>query len=299
MQNIAATWQASRPSFLVLAPLCVLLGIVVAVAQGASPAGQEIALVMLGGLLGHAAVNWLNEYDDYRSGLDFATARTPFSGGSGTLPAMPSAAVWVLAAGALSLLGVVLIGAYFIWLRGAVLLYPGVLGIALVVAYTRWLTRSPALCLLAPGLGFGPVMVAGTVLALGGHLDATAACVALVTWLLTSELLLVNQFPDVEADEDHGRRHLPILLGRRRASHWVTAMLLASYAVVALGLALGWLPWPAAVALLPLPVAVWLGRGISADCDAPSRLPFWMGINVATLLGTLALLNLGIVLGFV
>lgn len=298
MEKFVATLHASRPSFLVLAPLCVLLGIVVAVAQGASPAGQEIALVMLGGLLGHAAVNWLNEYDDYRSGLDFATARTPFSGGSGTLPAMPSAAFWVLAAGALSLLGVVLIGAYFIWLRGAVLLYPGVLGMALVVAYTRWLTRSPALCLLAPGLGFGPVMVAGTVLALGGHLDAAVISVSLVAWLLTSELLLVNQFPDVEADAQHGRYHLPIQIGRRRAARWAVAMLLGSYAVLALALWVGWLPLWAGVALMPLPVAVWLGRGIVAHCDAPDRLPVWMGINVATLLGTLALLNLGVVLGY-
>ncbi len=43
------------------------------------------ALVLLGALAAHGAVNALNEYADYRSGLDLRTARTPFSGGSGTL----------------------------------------------------------------------------------------------------------------------------------------------------------------------------------------------------------------------
>ena len=37
----------------------------------------------------HLAVNMLNEYFDFKSGLDFKTQRTPFSGGSGTLPANP------------------------------------------------------------------------------------------------------------------------------------------------------------------------------------------------------------------
>lgn len=297
MNNVAAMLHASRPSFLVLAPLCIMLGMVLAITQGAGPAGHELALVMVAGLLAHASVNWLNEYDDYRSGLDFATARTPFSGGSGSLPLVPSAAVWVLAAGVLSLAGVVLIGVYFIWVRGAALLYPGLLGIALVVAYTRWLTRSPVLCLLAPGLGFGPVMVAGSVMALGGRLDAATLCASLVAWLLTSELLLVNQFPDVEADARHGRRHLPIQIGRPRAARRALALLLGSHAVVALAVLAGWFPGWAALALLPLPLAVWLGRGLLADSEKPSRLPFWMGINVATLLGTLALLSLGLIIG--
>jgi 1,4-dihydroxy-2-naphthoate octaprenyltransferase len=35
----------------------------------------------------HVAVNALNEASDYKTGIDFNTERTPFSGGSGTLPA--------------------------------------------------------------------------------------------------------------------------------------------------------------------------------------------------------------------
>jgi len=40
----------------------------------------------------------------------------------------------------------------------------------------------------------------------------------MVPGLLVSDLLLLNQFPDVEADRTVGRKHLPILLGRKNQS---------------------------------------------------------------------------------
>ncbi len=43
-------------------------------------------LALLGLLLAHVSVNVLNDYFDYRSGVDLKTQRTPFSGGSGILP---------------------------------------------------------------------------------------------------------------------------------------------------------------------------------------------------------------------
>ena len=46
-----------------------------------------LILALAGGLLAHISVNALNEYLDFTSGLDLTTLRTPFSGGSGTLPA--------------------------------------------------------------------------------------------------------------------------------------------------------------------------------------------------------------------
>ena len=38
-------------------------------------------------MLLHVAVNALNEASDMTTGIDLRTTRTPFSGGSGTLPA--------------------------------------------------------------------------------------------------------------------------------------------------------------------------------------------------------------------
>jgi len=41
---------------------------------------------------------------------------------------------------------------------------------------------------------------------------------SLVPFFLVSDLLLLNQFPDAAADERVGRKHIPILIGRRASS---------------------------------------------------------------------------------
>ena len=118
MSETVAVVRASRPNFLVLAPLCAGLGVAVAWHQGEPPALLNTLLVLIGALLAHAAVNLLNEYEDFASGLDLITRRTPFSGGSGALPEVPTAARQVLLAAFGTLGLVVAIGLYFLWLRG-------------------------------------------------------------------------------------------------------------------------------------------------------------------------------------
>lgn len=49
----------------------------------------DAALALLGALSAYISVNVFNEYIDFKTGLDLVTRRTPFSGGSGTLPANP------------------------------------------------------------------------------------------------------------------------------------------------------------------------------------------------------------------
>ncbi|MDY6815752.1 MAG: prenyltransferase [Pseudomonadota bacterium] len=294
MSEAAAVVRAFRPNFLILAPLCAGLGVAVAWKQGSSPALVDTLLVFIGALLAHAAVNLFNEYEDFVSGLDMTTRRTPFSGGSGALPEVPSAAKGVLAA-AIGTLGVVTaIGLYFLWQRGLPMLVLGVAGIVLVLTYTRWITRRPILCLLAPGLGFGPVMVLGALVALGGRIDTSALLVALVAQCLVSELLLINQIPDADADRKAGRRHLVITLGRTAAARLVTVLLLGSYAPVLAGVLPGWLPAWSALALSTLPVSLWISRQLPLVLDNPERLNAVLGTNVAVLLSTLALLIAGL-----
>lgn len=294
MQHAVAVVRAFRPNFLILAPLCAAGGIAVAWRQGVPLSVLDLGLVLLGALLAHAAVNLFNEYDDFRSGLDLLTRRTPFSGGSGALPETPEAAGGVRAAALGTLALVVAIGLYFLWHAGWPILVIGIAGLALILTYTRWLTRHPLLCLLAPGLGFGPVMVLGSVLALGGRIDAMALLVALVALLLVSELLLINQIPDAEADRQVGRRHLVILAGRDRAARVVALLLLGGYLVVIAGVAAGVLPGTTLLALLPLPAALWLAARLPGAWRVPERLHRVLGTNVAVLLSTLALLALGL-----
>ena len=294
MSETLAVVRASRPNFLLLAPLCAGLGLAVAWQQGQAPELLHTFLVFLGAVLAHAAVNLLNEYDDFRSGLDMITERTPFSGGSGALPEMPSAARRVLWAGLGTLALVVAIGLYFLWLRGLPLLVLGAAGVVLVLTYTRWITRLPLLCLLAPGMGFGPIMVLGTVIALGGGIDTTALLASLVALLMVSELLLINQIPDAEADRAIGRRHLVITLGPEKAAHLVAGLLLASYGVIVAGVISGHLDMTGLIALAPLPAAIWISLRLPRVLAMPDQLNRVLGANVAVLLSTLALLVTGL-----
>lgn len=286
--------RASRPGFLLLAPLCAGLGVTLAWQQGEPPPLLDTLLVLTGAVLAHAAVNLLNEYEDFVSGLDLITRRTPYSGGSGALPATPSAAKRVLGAALGTLALVIAIGLYFLWLRGLPMLMLGATGVILVLTYTRWITRSPLLCLFAPGLGFGPVMVLGSLMALGARLDTLAVTVALISLLLVSELLLINQIPDVDADRKVGRRHLVITLGKLKAARLVGIMLLTGFGLMAAGLMAGWLPPWSALALAPAPAALWIGLTLPRAIANPQQLDTVLGTNVVVLLTTLGLLIVGL-----
>ncbi|PXX92741.1 prenyltransferase [Marinobacter vulgaris] len=294
MSETVAVVRASRPNFLVLAPLCAGLGVAVAWQQGEAPALLDTLLVLIGAVLAHTAVNLLNEYEDFTSGLDLITRRTPFSGGSGALPEIPSAAKRVLIAALGTLALVVGIGLYFLWLRGLPMLVLGAGGVVLVLTYTRWITRSPAICLVAPGLGFGPVMILGSLIALDARLDTAALVVSLIVLLLVSELLLINQIPDADADRKVGRRHLVITVGKPTAARLAGSLLLAAYGVLTAGVLTGGLPGWSALALAPLPAALWINLRLPAAVTHPQQLNTLLGLNVAVLLATLALLVLGI-----
>ncbi|MDQ4422556.1 MAG: hypothetical protein QF808_01485, partial [Thalassolituus sp.] len=77
--TFTTTLKTTRPPFLILTPVCLLMGFA---ASGYSPQlNPDLIWVVLGALLAHISVNMLNEYQDFKSGLDLVTDRTPFSGG--------------------------------------------------------------------------------------------------------------------------------------------------------------------------------------------------------------------------
>jgi 1,4-dihydroxy-2-naphthoate octaprenyltransferase len=104
-----------RLPFLVLAPACVLLGVGTAVRTRGAIDWFNALVVLVGAVAAHVSVNALNEYHDFRSGLDSKTQPTPFSGGSGTLPAQPEMARPALITGLVSLAVTALIGLYFLY----------------------------------------------------------------------------------------------------------------------------------------------------------------------------------------
>ncbi|MCC7113205.1 MAG: prenyltransferase [Burkholderiales bacterium] len=297
MSTATRLFGPMRVPFLALTLSCVLLGVAAARHADAAFAWPLAAVALVAALAAHVSVNAFNEYLDFRSGLDATTRRTPFSGGSGVLPADPAAAPFALATALFALGVTVAAGLWLVSLRGAVLLPLGLLGVALVLGYTSWITRSPWLCLVAPGLGFGPLMVVGTAIAVGGQYDRAAGFAALVPFFLVNALLLLNQFPDVEPDRAIGRRHLAIVQGRAQAARVYAGLVAAAYVSIVAGVALRALPWTALAGLATAPLAWSAARAALAHPDDVDALLPAMGRNVVVNLATPALLAAGLFLG--
>ena len=132
-----------RLPFIILTPVCVLLGIATAVWTTGSVDIFHSVLVLIGAISAHMSVNALNEYFDFKSGLDSMTRRTPFSGGSGTLPENPKLSRQALTTGLITFAITILIGSYFLSFRGLSLLPMGVLGLLIILSYTTWISRNP------------------------------------------------------------------------------------------------------------------------------------------------------------
>lgn len=289
--------QSSRPPFLVLTPACVFLGVSFAVHQGFQLQILPLCLLLVGALMAHVSVNTFNEYLDFSSGLDLNTQRTPFSGGSGALPNNPGAAKAVLGLAVTSLLFTVLIGVYFVFLLGLPLLTLGLVGVALVVFYTRLVNRLPWLCLFAPGIGFGLLMVSGSYIVVSGGFIPQVYVLSLVPFFLVNNLLLLNQYPDIDADREAGRNHFPIRYGIAASNRVYAVFLFAAVLLVVILVSSKTVPAWALIALAPLAMGGYALTGAMRYGRHIAKHPPYMGMNVAAAVLTPFLLGLVILIG--
>ncbi len=293
---IKTVFKSTRPSFLILSPICVFLGLSTSLATQSQVNLFIFFLIFIGAISAHISVNVLNEYCDFKSGLDLKTEKTAFSGGSGALPDSPELANTILIVGLLSLMLTIIIGIYLILERGLQILPIGIVGVVLIITYTKWLNRSPFLCLIAPGLGFGILMVVGThVILTDGH-SYLPWVVSLVPFFLINNLLLLNQYPDVKADATVGRNTFPIVFGPGKSNFVYTIFLMAAYLLILIYIAKGYIPNQSIIAVIPVVFSLFALFGINKHGARIGDFPQYLGANVAA--ATLTPLLLGIAIIF-
>lgn len=292
-------FQALRAPFLMAS---LVPGLVAALA--ALAAGYTLDLVLLGvALLGlafvHLGTNMANDAWDFRSGNDLHVRHlNPFAGGGrvlfrGVLNVRTHLAVAVLFLALGSLLGIVLVT-----LVGLPLLVLGVIGVTFAYFYV-----APPLRLahhgvgeIAVGIAFGPVTVLGTYFVLTQAFDPPAVVLSATLGLLVAGVLWINEVPDIPADAAVGKRTLVVRLGVDGSTKVFGGLVLASYAVLVVGVAfLGLSPW-ALLGLLALPLAVKPILGLrKAGADPHALIPSNAGMILATLVtGILLLIGLGV-----
>jgi len=288
--------QTMRPSFLILTLACVFLGVCTSIATGAAVNNATLALTFIGAMAAHISVNMLNEYHDFNSGLDLKTNRTPFSGGSGALPNNPSSAKLVLTFGLLALLITIAIGLYFIVTIGTTILPIGLVGLVIIVTYTQWLNRLPLLCLISPGIGLGLLMVVGTHIILTFDYTQAVWLISLVPFFLINNLLLLNQYPDMYADESVGRKTFPLAFGIKRSNQIYALFMLAAYTLILCYIFVGILPTLSLIAVIPMMFAIFALKGAIKHKANIGESPQHLAANVAATILTPLLLGTSILM---
>ncbi len=289
--------QSMRFPFLVLTPVCIFLGVSTVIANQTNISLLSLVLALLGALLAHISVNTLNEYFDFKSGLDLITIRTKFSGGSGALPQNPEMLSTVLTVGIASLIATVMIGFFFIWKYGMGIIPIGIAGLILIVTYTKWINKYPFLCLVAPGIGFGFLIVAGTQFVLEGEYALLPWLVAVIPFFLVNNLLLLNQYPDIKADTNVGRNHFPIAYGVNFSNMVYGLFTLATILAIVIYVLTSYLPIFSLIALLPMPLAFFSLYGAIKYKTTIGSHPQYLGANVAVTILTPLLLGISIIIG--
>jgi 1,4-dihydroxy-2-naphthoate octaprenyltransferase len=269
------------------------LGTCIAWYNGAFHLGHAI-LAFIGLLLCHISVNVLNDYYDYKSGIDLKTRRTPFSGGSGFLPAASLKPEHVFRFGLACFLLAVPIGIYFVLVSGWFLLPLLVVGAICILLYTPLLTKLdwPE---WSPWVGLGALPVLGTYFVQTGEYTLPAVVAAIPSGILVHNLLFLNEFPDTEADKTAGRKTLPITLGKTKASIVYSALTGLVYLWIIAWVAAGLMPVFCLIALATLPFAVRAIRGALRYQDESKLMPA-MANNVLVVLLTQLLLGIGYLL---
>ncbi len=286
-------WAAqTRANFLILSVLLVLVGAGAAHMDGHGHLLHTL-LAIVGVVLAHVSVNLFNEHSDHRTGIDDLTQRTPFSGGSGSLQEGRTTPRAVLGAAIGTLLAAAAIGVYLTMVSGWPLLILIGLGGLASAFYTSHLARW-SIGELAAGLCLGTFVVLGTYYVLAGALTLPVIILSIPPGLLTAQLLFLNEFPDAEADAAGGRRHLVILLGKRRAAKLYALVMALIYLIIVSAAAARILPMWSLLALATLPLAVKASlTALDHHSDHDRLLPA-LGANVMTVLGTDLALAVGL-----
>lgn len=229
-----------------------------------------ILITMAGTVALHAGTNMINDYFDFKSGDDTRNqARTPFNGGSPFLVEGILKPEHVLIASLIAFGIGGTIGLYLAWAINWLILPLGILGGLLGFLYV-----APKINLagrgmgeIAVGLGFGPLMVFGTVMVLTGEVDFVSFLAGIPIGLLIMLVLYINQFPDMEADASVGKNHWVVRLGRKRASVGYPIVLLMTYLFVILAIMANWMPWPSLLFLVTIPLATKASKIVTKNYD--------------------------------
>ncbi len=250
-----------------------LLASVVAVSVGLALSwwhGVQIdiwyAIMTLAGVIAlHSSVDLLNDYWDYKRGIDTQTQRTKMSGGTGVLPEGLLEPTHVYRAGIIFLIIGGLIGSYFVVVDGII--------IGLILAFAVLSIYFYSTKIVDSGLAEVFVTVKGTMIVLGTYfiqsseINIASIMAGIFVGVLSSLVLFITSFPDYEADKAKGRKTLVIFLGKQKATTMFWIFPLIAYSVLISGIIYEIFPLYCLISLVIIPLIIKAGLSLKQNFD--------------------------------
>jgi 1,4-dihydroxy-2-naphthoate polyprenyltransferase len=275
---ISVWLRVIRVRFLLASVIAVLVGLALNWSQNVSIDYFDAILTFAGVMALHASVDLLNDYWDFKRGIDTKTTRTKMSGGTGVLPEGLLKPSTVYRAGVLFLIIGSLIGSYFVITNG--ILIAIILGFAILSIYF-YSTK-----IVDSGLGEFFVAVKGSMIVIGtffiqsGEINIESILAGIVIGTLSSLVLFIASFPDHDADKSKGRKTLVIVVGKEKASRLFWAFPLISYTVIVIGVALSLFPVLSLISLLSFPLIIKSGLGLQKNYNSINELVPFMSASL-------------------
>jgi 1,4-dihydroxy-2-naphthoate octaprenyltransferase len=269
----AARWRiwfaTARPVTLTASVAPVLVGTAVAAWAGAFHPGL-FALTLLAGVLLQAGVNYLNEYFDWKYGLDTAQSL----GATTVIFRGEMTGSQVLGMGLACFAAATALGVWLIALIGPAILLFGVAALFIGYFYSARPFKFAARGLgdVMVYLAMGLLMVWGAYYVQIPRWSWVAFAASVPVGLLVVAILNMNNLRDYHDDLAVSKRTLPVRFGRAFGVRYHAALLYGAYATTTLFVALGLLapqarlilPWSALLAWLTFPIAYRNVRSVAA-----------------------------------
>ncbi len=262
-----------RVRFLLASVIAVSVGLSLNWQQNSSIDPLDAILIFAGVMALHASVDLLNDYWDFKRGIDTKTKRTKMSGGTGVLPEGLLKPSSVYRAGVAFLILGSVIGGYFVITDGIIVGI--ILGFAILSIYF-YSTK-----IVDSGLGEFFVAVKGSMIVIGtyyiqsGQITIESILGGIVVGVLSSLVLFIASFPDHDADKSKGRKSLVIAVGKEKASKLFWIFPLLSYTVIIIGVSANLFPLVSLITLITIPLMIKSGLGLQKNFDSIDNLvPF-------------------------
>ena len=246
--------RAIRVKFLLASVIAVSLGLSLAWHSG-HPIDILHAILTFAGVISlHASVDLLNDYWDFKRGIDTKTKRTKMSGGTGVLPeGLLKPKSFYIVGIAFLILGAI-IGIYFVIIFGITIGL--ILGFAIlsVIFYSTKIVNW--------GLAEVFVTIKGTLIIIGTYfiqsqsIDDFTILAGIVVGVLSSLVLFVTSIPDHDVDKEKGRRTLIIIFGKANAVKTFLIFPILAYGIIIYGVVSGLFPIYSLIVLLAKPFLI-------------------------------------------